>query len=434
MGFSDFLRRAADAGVAPSGTGFSAFLRAHLDAPTEVASLRAHGEMTEAGKEALDAGPSTEAPQICQRWKERQDFYRSTEEKFVPADWRVDAMVGGDSGLPASIPVKRASWSEGTNFIVTNHYAGSFPQMRVMVGLFRARDGMLAGVATFGNVKADQAKKYGAVGLDDILELNRFVLLDSVPGNAETWFLARATELAREVHAFRGFTLKVLLSFSDPVARRDTAGFLTMPGHIGNIYQAFNALFVGRSSPKVLHLDARGVAPDPRMISKIRSLDQDYPEVGAPSAARRFVEENNAPPRKKDEGYAEWVKRSLASSAFRRLPHEGNLTYLWPFGTKAFQRQLVEKFPERQPYPKTPRQLYLNLQRKSERAWTRGDVDQIAAFAKAMLETWLQLTEDERKGLVPPPQEGASCSVPSGSRNTRGAQTLDQVMQRLVCG
>jgi hypothetical protein len=427
MGFSDFLR----ARLAPGAkVNFSDFLP-RLDVPVEVASLRAHGELTAEGKEALEA-PASETG-IVQRWRERQDFYRSTAERFEPSDWRIDVMVGSGSGLPQGLPVRRNAWKAGQDFIVQNHYAASFSQMRVMIGMFRARDGALVGVATFGNVKADQAKKYGDVGLDDILELNRFVLLDSVPGNAETWFLSRATELAREVHAARGFGLKVLLSYSDPVPRRDVKGFLTMPGHIGNIYQAYNAVFVGRSSPKVLHLDARGVAPDPRMISKIRSLDGDG-EEGGPSAARRFVEDHGAPEKRKRESYAAWVRRSLASDAFRRLPHAGNLTYLWTFGSKSFKKQIETKFPERLPYPKNPRQLYLNLQRKSERAWTRGDAAQISQFAELLLSTWLELTEDERAGLAPPPQDGVACSVPSGSQNARGARTLDQVMQQLVCG
>jgi hypothetical protein len=85
------------------------------------------------------------------------------------------------------------------------------------------------------------------------------------------------------------------------------------------------------------------------------------------------------------------------------------------------------------PYPKNPRQLYLNLQRKGERAWSRGDVVQIMLFADQALEAWLKLTDAEREGLSPPPQVGTACGVGRGSRNA-GLRTLDQVMQDLVCG
>lgn len=429
-----------------------------LDIPTEVRSLRAHGEVTADGKVILDAMDVAESvpsatPGITQRWQERHDSYRSTAERFEPSEWRVDVMTGGrEEGGLRSLSVRRGTWEVGKDFIVQNHYAASFPQVRVMVGLYRARDGLFSGVATYGNAKASQAKKYGDVGLDEILELNRFVLFDSVPGNAETWFLARATDLAREVHSARGHALKVLLSFSDPVPRRCAAGNLTMPGHIGNIYQAYNAMYAGMSSSKVLHLDARGVAPDPRMLSKIRSLDGDG-EVGGPTAAVRFVEDHGAPPRKPRETHARWVERALASSAFRRFEHSGNHTYLWTYGPKSFQRDFMVEGPPVRPrkgeivdlqagrvrhpgliYPKNPRQLYLNLQRKGERAWSRGDAVQIASFADQALEAWLKLTVAEREGLSPPPQVGTECAVGRGSRNTRGARTLDQVMQDLVCG
>ncbi len=442
------LELMAMAKVAAAGT------TPELDIPTEARSLRAHGEMTHDGKavlDAVDADRPAATHGITQRWHDRHDSYRSTAERFEPSEWRVDAMTGSGGGeYLKGLSVRRGTWEAGKDFIVNNHYAASFPQMRVMVGLYRARDGMLSGVATYGNAKANQAKKYGDVGLDEILELNRFVLFDSVPGNAETWFLARATNLAREVHAARGFQLKVLLSFSDPIARRNAAGALTMPGHIGNIYQAYNAMFAGWSSSKILHLDARGVAPDPRMLSKIRSLDGSG-EVGGPTAAVRFVEDHGAPPRKPRESYAHWVDRSLASDAFRRFEHSGNLTYLWTYGSKAFQRNFVVQGPPIRPrrdevidpqmgrvrhpglpYPKNPQQLYLNLQRKSERAWSRGDAAQITSLADQSLAAWLQLSDTEQASMSPPSQKW--CSVKAGgSRNAPGARTLDQTIQDLVC-
>ena len=187
------------------------------------------------------------------------------------------------------------------------------------------------------------------------------------------------------------------------------------------------------------------------MISKIRSLDGDG-EPGGPSAAVRFVEEHGAPPRKPRESYSSWVKRALESDNFRRIEHSGNLTYLWTFGPKSFRRDFVVQGPLVRPragevvdsqagrvrfpglpYPKNPRQLYLNLQRKGERAWSRGDVTQIMLFADQALEAWGKLTDAEREGLTPPPQVGTECGVGRGSRNA-GLRTLDQVMQDLVCG
>nr|WTB11197.1 hypothetical protein OG546_48260 [Streptomyces antimycoticus] len=76
----------------------------------------------------------------------------------------------------------------------------------------------------------------------------RFVLLDACPGNSESWFLARRFEhlLARGV---RG-----VVSFADPVPRRTASGVLVMPGHVGTIYAASNAVYAGRATARTVKL------------------------------------------------------------------------------------------------------------------------------------------------------------------------------------
>lgn len=357
---------------------------------------------------------------VSQRWKTRRDFYRSTRDQFRPTDWRVDLMSGTGAKDVAS------------DFVVRNHYAATYPQTRLQVGLYRASDGLLAGVASFGNGPRGGAEKYGGVGKRELIELNRFILLPEVPGNAETWFLTRAIEIAGQVLDERGDQLKVVLSYSDPVPRRSSSGFLTMPGHVGNIYQARNAMYVGYSRSKSMHLDVRGVAPDPRMMAKIRSLDTDAPERGAVTGARRFVSEFGAPERRRGESHSDWVRRALASEAFRCIPHSGNLTYLWTFGDKRLKREIEKELPVRLPYPKTPRQLYLNLHRKYERAWSRGAVDQVSDLADKLLAVWTNLSDADRAGTQDPPQLGVTCGRRPGSLNSH-VWTLDQIAQRMVC-
>jgi hypothetical protein len=53
----------------------------------------------------------------------------------------------------------------------------------------------------------------------------------------ESWFLARCSRLAAEAG------LRGLVMFSDPVPRTRTDGVVVMPGHIGTIYQASNAVY-----------------------------------------------------------------------------------------------------------------------------------------------------------------------------------------------
>lgn len=405
--------------------------KARFDVPAAVQALRQHGETTVEAREILDLEPAPE-PGVAQRWKRRRDYYRSTDTSFDPKRWRVD-LIGGKSGLPGGMG-RRDWWSRGRRFIVENHYAASFPQVRAMVGLFAASDGALAGVATFSNAKADQAARYGDVSTDAIMELSRLVLLDEVPGNAESWFLTRAIECARVLHAERGHNLSVVLSYSDPVPRRSVLGYLTMPGHVGNVYQARNALYVGHARSKALHLDRRGVAPDPRMLSKIVALDR-RDERGGVAAVERFVSEYGAPRRGRGESHAAWVRRALASPAFRRIEHGGNLTYLWTLGDRRLRRELERNFPPRLPYPKTPRQLYLNLHRKYQRAWSRGATVQVSQLADEVLEAWVALRQDEKQGLPDPPQIGVACSVPPrGSPNRVQGWTLAEIMDRVVCG
>jgi hypothetical protein len=111
----------------------------------------------------------------------------------------------------------------------------------------------LVGVAVF-SVPMSQAviPKWLGVSASSGVELGRFVLLDEVPFNAETWFLARAVRVLRaELPELAG-----IVSFSDPVPRRDSSGALVMPGHVGTIYQARNAAYRGRTAP-ILHTPRR---------------------------------------------------------------------------------------------------------------------------------------------------------------------------------
>ena len=61
---------------------------------------------------------------VTQRWRDRRDFYRSTQDRFDPADWRAMALAGKE-GLPGGLGV-RDTWQMGQAFIVRNHYAAGF--------------------------------------------------------------------------------------------------------------------------------------------------------------------------------------------------------------------------------------------------------------------------------------------------------------------
>lgn len=105
----------------------------------------------------------------CQRWKDRRSMFRLVGDRFDPARHSVDIIARN----PA------------IDFVTSHHYSGTFPTNRLNVGIFRGR--RLAGVATF-SVPARGTIPLRA-GLPDNhgVELGRFVLLDEVEANAETF-------------------------------------------------------------------------------------------------------------------------------------------------------------------------------------------------------------------------------------------------------
>jgi hypothetical protein len=170
------------------------------------------------------------------------------------------------------------------------------------------------------------------------LELGRFVLADRAPANSESWFLAQAFRLAAR-EGVRG-----VVSFADPVARRDADGRLVFPGHIGIVYQASNALYAGRGTARTVLVLPNGRVLHDRAISKLRSLDVGHEYVEY--LLRRF----GAPPRQ-GKSPEEWLPTALASARVRRLRHPGNHRYMFRLGDRASQRSVVVALPTWR-YPK----------------------------------------------------------------------------------
>lgn len=261
-------------------------------------------------------------PLACQRWRGRRDSYRPAGEPIDPRRYGVELL------------------DEGTarRFVVEHHYAGTYPAARCRAGLFRAgRAGRadLVGVAVFAVPMQPAAlRKHAGVGPAEGVELGRFVLLDEEPANAESWFLARAFRLLRQ--ALPG--VRAVLSYSDPIPRATVDGRQVMPGHLGIIYRAFNGRFVGRSSRRVLLLGPDGRAVSGRALTKIRQGER-----GAAYAERQLVE-MGAPARLAGESGESYVRRALACGAFRRMPHPGNLAYVWALNAEA-RRGLPSALP-----------------------------------------------------------------------------------------
>jgi hypothetical protein len=255
---------------------------------------------------------------ITQRWRERRSTFRPAGETINPRRYDV-APIESDAIAKA--------------FVLEHHYAGTYPAARVRVGLYRG--GELAGVAVFSHPCNDAVltNVFDAPAREAI-ELGRFVLLDDVEGNGETWFLARCFE------ELRGRGIRGVVSFSDPIARVADDGRIVHPGHVGTIYQAHNGRYLGRSSVIPLKLLANGQVLSKRTISKIRTGERGW-RYGA-----ELLERQGASPAPLEEGArAAWLAAWLPRLT-RAVRHPGNHRYAWPLERRT--RILLESLP----YPK----------------------------------------------------------------------------------
>lgn len=256
---------------------------------------------------------------LAQRWRDGRASYRPAAE--VVDTSRLDCA-----------PIARDR--DARAFVESHHYSHSYPAARRRFALLQ--DGLTVGVAVFSQPMHAGVFAPFAAPAAECLELGRFVLLDAVGANAETWFLARCfASLRRE--GFGG-----VIAMSDPVARTAADGSPTFRGHVGTIYQASNAHYLGRATARSLHLLPDGTTLSARTISKIRSQDR-----GRAYAERQLIDAG-APPRLPTEDPCAWLARVLPLIT-RRLRHEGNHRYGWALHRRAW----AAASPAKLAYPKT---------------------------------------------------------------------------------
>lgn len=266
----------------------------------------------------------------CQRWRERRDTYRPAGELFDPRRFGVEPIDG--DGV-------------AKDFVTRHHYSSSYPSAVHRFGLYHRRSAFFApelvGVAVFGIGANEATIPCWAPGLHprEGLELSRFVLRDEcadgtpIAGNAETWMLGRVFHRLRLAERDRRkadperHPLRIVVAYSDPVPRADSAGRLIMPGHIGQIYQAFSGRFIGRGSAAKKYLDAHGRVIDQRALSKIEQEEDPIKGRGHAYAYQRLLRAG-CPPRRADETGAAYVAR--VKGCLREIRHPGNLVYGWP--------------------------------------------------------------------------------------------------------
>lgn len=261
----------------------------------------------------------------CQRWDRGRHAWRHTSEggfdrsRFEVAELRDDTTP--------------------RRFVVSHHYAHSYPAVIRRYGLYEGWQ--LVGVAVLG------APARAAVLTNvfphlapyvESLELSRFVLLDRVPANAESWFWARCRELLARAG------VAGVVTFSDPIARTTLDGRVLMPGHVGTIYQASNGRPLGRGSAATLLVLPDATVLNGRSAQKVRG-----DEVGH-EAVERVLVSHGATPRRAGEPGAAWLAHALTEARVRRLRHPGCHRYAWSIGPRRKYVQIG--MPEQRPYPK----------------------------------------------------------------------------------
>jgi hypothetical protein len=256
----------------------------------------------------------------CQRWTEKRESRRPAGETIQTSAYEV---------APISSPAARA-------FVETHHYSGTFSPASYRFGLHER--GELVGVAVYGVAPSMAAHRavFGSLSLQQGVSLARLVLLDRVPGNGESWFVSRTFAMLREAGVV------AVESCADPEPRPAADGKLTHRGHVGTVYQALNAQYVGRTNAASLRLLPDGTCLNNRACGKIVRREQ-----GCDYAVAQLVRWG-AETLQDDEDALAWL-RTWRERLTRPMRHGGNHRYLWPIN-KRYSR-MFDHMPD-YAYPK----------------------------------------------------------------------------------
>ncbi|MFB8290197.1 Mom family adenine methylcarbamoylation protein [Kitasatospora purpeofusca] len=269
----------------------------------------------------------------CQRWQGRRHSFRHVSEGGFDARRYVVEVL----------PEKAAK-----EFVVEHHYSGSFPSARFRFGLYDIGDdeARLCGVAVFGVPVTAAVLTRPLPDLQpyvESVECSRFVLTDACPANSESWFLARCFDELL-VHGVRG-----VVSFADPVPRRDASGTLVAVGHVGTIYQATNAVYMGRATPRTMKLLPNGAVLNARMLQKVRRQEQGH------EYAERLLTRLGAPAPRAGADPKEWLREALVAVGARNQRHRGVHRYVYRLGRNRRERENIRLgLPTSGTFPKTP--------------------------------------------------------------------------------
>ncbi|HEX4815372.1 MAG TPA: hypothetical protein VFV66_21730 [Nonomuraea sp.] len=247
-----------------------------------------------------------------QRWRDREWSWQLQRCVFDPDRYSVE-------------PVDR---TRAKAFVTRHHYTGSWPAVIHQMGMFDNAgpdQPRLVGVAALSYPTSNASLTNAFPGLEvgsQSLVLGRFVLLDDVPLNGESWALAETFRLAAELG------LRGVLAYADPVARVATDGTVIMPGHDGVGYRSCNALYLGRTAARPMWLLPDATTIPERSLQKLRA--------GEPSAEHtaRKLRDAGARPRRPGQSRRDWVTQALHQVGAVQIRHGGNHRFAWTIGPR----------------------------------------------------------------------------------------------------
>jgi len=177
------------------------------------------------------------------RWTLGRESWRPAGELIRPSEYDL---------------VRIESAAEARAFVKLHHYAATASSTAHRFGLYRR--GALVGVALFGPPTSMNAHRavFPSLSIAQAVTLGRLVLLDEVPGNGESWFVARC------LHALRGAGVAAVETCADPEPRTDERGRRVFRGQVGTVYQALSMRHLGRTKPSTLRLFPDGTVGSAR--------------------------------------------------------------------------------------------------------------------------------------------------------------------------
>jgi len=268
-------------------------------------------------------------PLFCQRWRDHRSSYRPAGEVINPNDFDV-------------API---SMSEAKQFVISTHYSRSYCACRFRYGLFSHtitknhwhQNGLtpeLVGVAVFSMPMSTKTLTNIFPGDPrDSVELGRFVLLDEVKANAESFFFTRCKTLLKR-EGLRG-----IVAFADSTPRSDIYGNICAPGHLGTVYQSTMAAYLLRSAPRTLRILPNGTVLSPRAISKIKTRQRGW------RYASQILVAAGATAPKQDEDLSKWLDQWIPQLT-RPLRHPGNHRYAWQLSNTAVPVGTPQPYPK----------------------------------------------------------------------------------------